>query len=109
MKNGRMLTLSVSPPPKFCELVPRGLGRLGALAFLPQFSAGYARALHQRFEFRPHDGGRRALDELGLCESAVCAGDNILAAHQAREPKDSVSHQPWMFDGDGVMSDDTRN
>src|SRR5579862_7817844 len=84
------------------------LRRLGAL-FLPKFSAGYARAFHQRLEFRPHHRGSRTLDELRLGESAVCARNNILTAHQAREPKDSVSHEARMLDGDGVMRHNAGN
>src|SRR6185437_14830112 len=105
MRKGRRLALSVSPPPKFPRLRVARLRRLGALSFLPKLGAGDAGALHERLEFRPHDGGGCTLNELRLRESTIRAGDNIFAPNDPGESQDAIGNEARMLDRHRMVSD----
>src|SRR6185437_620450 len=107
MKKGPRLALSVSSPPKFPRFHVARLRRLGALSFLPKLGTGDARALHERFEFRPHDGWGRTLNELRLRESTIRAGDNIFASNDPGESQDAIGNEARMLDRHRMVSDNT--
>src|SRR6266446_7383556 len=56
----------------------------------PQLTAGKPRALHQRFELRPHDRRMDAAVKRPLREAAVGAGDHVFAPEHAGEAHDAL-------------------
>ena len=80
--------LNFGPPPKLLARDPRALGH--------------------GFQLRPHDCGMNAPIELLLRESAIGAGDDVLAAHEAGETQDAFGHQVWMLHDVRAVADDAR-
>src|SRR6185437_17004404 len=107
MKKGPRLAFSVSSPPKFPRLRVARLRRLGALSFLPKLGASYARTLHERFEFSPHDRRGCTLNELRLRKSTIRAGDNIFASNDTGKSQDPISNEARMLDRHRMVSDNT--
>src|SRR5262245_56583062 len=71
----------------------------------PQLLAGEPRALCERFELRPHDGGMNAAMERALREAAVGPGDDVLAAEKLGEPHDPLGDERGMLDDVSGVTD----
>src|SRR5712675_1642328 len=90
-------------PDDGCAFHP-GTCRLG-----PKLFAGDARAFDHGFQFCPHNARVHASIELLLRESAVGAGDYVLAPDKLRKPHNAFRNEFWMFDDIRAVAHDARS
>src|SRR6516164_9946145 len=76
---------------------------------VPQFFAGEARALCQRFELCPHDRGVDPPVERSLREAAIRSGEHVLASEEPGVADDALGNELGMLHHVGGVADDARD
>src|SRR5260221_13022187 len=103
-------TCSRSPAPRTSPTAPSSAWDSPPASDLaPQLAAGEGRAVRQRFELCPHDGGMHPAVKRALGETAIGACHHILAPEQPGEAHDALGDQLGMLDDVGGVADHARH